>query len=473
MGEFGRKDCYAGGYREMWRIAAPLIVSMGSYTVMQFCDRVFLSRYSCTAIQAALPAGILAHTLVCFFQSLCSYSGTFTAHFFGAGETKRCVDSTVQGLWLAIASVPFILMLIPVGLWLMQLSSHSEAVLKDEQPYFIILMAGGFLVPLNAALGGYFTGLGRTEINMISNFFGCSLNILLNYVFIFGHWGVPEMGIRGAAYATLISAGTACLLQWVIFASSREVKERGLKKLLRLDIPLMKRILRFGSPSGLHLLMEVGSFSLFIMLTGKLGELSLAASNIGFSINNLAFSPLLGFGVAASTLVAQHKGAGNNEAAGRAGWTAVKMALIYMTMIGASFILLPRFYYELFNPKDAPFTAEQLLEVGRTMMIIMTSWGLFDAVAIVLGDALKGAGDTRFVMIFLSLSGWAILIPGAFISLYLGYGIVALWVWLAVYILFIMAGTTWRWCSGCWRDIKVIEPERMLEPVLPITDEVH
>lgn len=457
----------------MWRIAAPLIVSMGSYTVMQFCDRVFLSRYSCTAIQAALPAGILAHTLVCFFQSLCSYSGTFTAHYFGAGDIKRCADSTIQGLWLALASFPFIILLIPLGLWLMEITAHSAAVLSDERPYFIIQMAGGFLVPLNAALGSYFTGLGRTKINMFSNFFGCSLNILLNYIFIFGHWGLPEMGIRGAAYATLISAGTVCLLQWIIFVYSREVKERGLKNLLRLDIPLLKRILRFGSPSGLHLLMEVGSFSLFIMLTGRLGDLSLAASNIAFSINNLAFSPLLGFGVAASTLVAQHKGAGNSEAAGRAGWTAVKMALVYMTIIGSSFILLPRFYFELFNPKDAAFTAAQLLDLGRVMMIIMTSWGLFDAVAIVLGDALKGAGDTHFVMIFLSLSGWGLLIPGAFMLLYLGYGIIALWMWLAVYILFITAGTTWRWCSGHWRDIRVIEPERMLEPVLPIPDEVH
>ena len=323
------------------------------------------------------------------------------------------------------------------------------------------------------ALGSYFTGLGRTKINMISNFFSCSLNILLNYIFIFGHCGLPEMGICGAAYATLISAGAACLLQWIIFANSREVKQRGLKKLLHLDFPLLKRILRFGSPSGLHLLMEVGSFSLFIMLTGRLGDLSLAASNIAFSINNLAFSPLLGFGVAASTLVAQHKGAGNNDAAGRAGWTAVKMALVYMTIIGSTFIMLPRFYFELFNPKDAAFTAAQLLDLGRMMMIIMTSWGLFDAVAIVLGDALKGAGDTRFVMIFLSLSGWGLLIPGAFVLLSLGYGIIALWVWLAVYILFITAGTTWRWCSGRWRNIRVIEPERMLEPVLPIPDEVH
>lgn len=457
----------------MWRIAAPLIVSMGSYTVMHFVDRIFLARYSSTAIQAALPAGILAHTLVCFFQALCSYSGTFTAHYFGAGEIKRCVDATIQGLWMALASAPFIIMLIPLGLWLLKLTAHSAAVLSDERSYFTILMAGGFLVPLNAALGSYFTGLGRTKINMISNFFGCSVNIVLNYMFIFGNWGVPEMGISGAAYATLISAGSICLLEWIILTNSREVKERGLKNLLRLDFPLFKRILWFGSPSGLHLLMEVGSFSIFIMLTGKLGDLALSASNIAFSINNLAFAPLLGFSVAASTLVSQHKGAGNDQAAERAGWTAVKMALIYMTAIGATFVLFPRFYFEMFNPKDAAFTPAQLMELGVIMMVIMTAWGLFDAISIVLGGALKGAGDTRFVMWFLALSGWLLLIPGTFLLLHLGSGIIALWLWMAVYIIFVALGTTWRWCSGQWRDISLLELERLPEPVFAIPDEVH
>lgn len=461
-----------GGYTEMWRIAAPLILSMGSYTIMQFCDRIFLSRYSSITIQAALPAGILAHTLVCFFQSLCAYSGTFTAQYFGSGQSRRCVESTIQGLWLAVASWPVIILLIPVGLWLMTISAHSEAVLAAEKPYFIILMAGGFLVPLNAALGGYFTGIGRTRINMLANFTGCSLNVVLNYSFIFGRWGAPEMGIRGAAYATLISAGATCLLQWIIFVNTRAVKECELKRLLRVDVVLMRRIIRFGSPSGMHLLMEVGSFSLFIMLTGRLGELSLAASNIAFSINNLAFSPLLGFGLAASTLVAQHRGAGNQGAAERAGYTATKMALVYMVVIGATFVLLPRFYFDLFNPKDAAFTAGELLKVGRVMLIIMTLWGIFDAVSIVLSDALKGAGDTRFVMIFLTISGWCLLIPGTILLLYFDCGIIALWLWLAVYILFITAGTFWRWRSGRWKMIQVIESE-VVDPLLPITDEVH
>jgi len=456
-----------GGYREMWRIAAPLILSMGSFTIMQFCDRVFLSRYSSVTIQAALPAGILAHTLICFFQALAGYAGTFTAHYHGAKAADQGVRAAVQGLWLAFVSWPLIILLIPLGCWLMALSGHAPDVLAAENKYFIILMAGGIMVPLNAAIGGYFIGVGRTKINMFANALGCLLNIVLNYAMIFGHWGCPEMGIAGAAYATLISGLAACLLQLFIFFREQVTRTIGFSALLKIDTALMSRILRFGMPSGLQLLLDIGAFALFVMLTGRLGEVSLAASNIALSINNLAFAPLLGFGMAASTLVSQQQGAGNPEAAERAGYTGLKMGLVYMCAIGATFILFPKEYFELFRPKSASFSATELLAIGRTMLYLMTAWGLLDTVSIVLSGALKGAGDTRFVMVYMLLGGWLVLVPGTLLLLHLGYGILGLWVWLAVYISVLAIGFWWRWQQGRWKTIRVIDRPEHPEYLVP------
>jgi MATE family multidrug resistance protein len=490
----------------MWRIAAPLILSMASYTVMQFFDRVFLSRYSTVTIQAALPAGILAHTLICFFQALAGYAGTFTAHYHGAKDPAQCVRATVQGLWLALASWPLILLLIPLGNWLMFLSAHAPDVYAAERTYFVILMAGGIMVPLNAAVGGYFMGIGQTTVNMVANALGCSLNIVLNYAMIFGHWGFPELGIAGAAYATLISGFVTCLIQLVLFCRSRAVRQQALPgtargdtrpptpqavlagerprapkqlpragavSLWRPDFKLLSRIVRFGTPSGLQLLMDIGSFALFIMLTGRLGEVALTASNIAFSINNLAFAPLLGFGMAASTVVGQHQGARNPEAAMRAGYTGLKMGLVYMCVIGATFVFFPHGYFELFRPKNAAFTADELLALGRTMLLLMTAWGLLDTVSIILSGALKGAGDTRFVMVYMVLGGWLALVPGTLLLLHLGYGIIGLWVWLAVYISFLAVGFWWRWQKGAWKTIRVIEHREGLDYIPPVTDEIH
>ena len=457
----------------MWRIAAPLILSMASYTIMQFCDRVFLSRYSSVTIQAALPAGILAHTLICFFQALAGYAGTFTAHYHGAKDPQQCVRATVQGLWLAFASWPLILLQIPLGNWFMALSGHAPEVLVAEKTYFVILMAGGIMVPLNAAIGGYFMGIGRTTVNMAANTLGCSLNIVLNYMMIFGHWGCPEMGIAGAAYATLISGLVTCLLQIVLFVRAEPVRAIGLTGGFKPDLALMWRIVRFGTPSGLQLLMDVGSFAVFIMFTGRMGEVALAASNIAFSINNLAFAPLLGFGLAASTVVGQHQGAGNHEAARRAGYTGTKMGLIYMAVIGATFLLFPQGYFELFRSDDAAYSAEDLLGVGRTMLLLMTVWGLLDTVSIILSGALKGAGDTRFVMIYMILGSWGVLVPGTLVLLHFGSGILGLWVWLAVYVCVLAIGFWRRWQQGHWQHIRVIEVREGLEYIPPDTDEVH
>ena len=459
-----------GGYREMWRIAAPLILSMGSFTIMQFCDRIFLARFSSVSIQAALPAGILAHTFICFFQALAAYAGTFTAHYHGAKDRSQCVRSTVQGLWLALASWPLILLLIPLGCWLMVLSGHAADVLAAEKTYFIILMAGGINVPLNAAIGGYFMGVGRTQINLIANAFGCLLNILLNYLFIFGHWGLPALGIAGSAYATLISGAACCALQLVVFC--REQAATGCSVSWKPDLHLLERIVRFGTPSGLQLLMDVGAFAVFIMLTGRLGNLSLAASNIAFSINNLAFAPLLGFGMATSTVVSQHQGARRSDAAERAGYTGLKMGLLYMCVIGATFVLFPKGYFELFRSKNASFSADELLSMGRVMLYLMTAWGLLDTVNIVFSGALKGAGDTRFVMFYMVLSSWILLVPVTLLLLHLGYGIIGLWVWLTVYVYLLAVGFWWRWRQGRWKSIRVIEHSEGMECLSPRDDGV-
>ena len=441
----------------MWRIAAPLILSMASYTIMQFCDRVFLARYSSVTIQAALPAGILAHTMICFFQALTGYAGTVTAHYHGAKASAQCVRATAQGVWLALLSWPLIVLLIPLGLFLIDLSGHAPGVVAAEKTYFVILMAGGIMVPLNSAVGGYFMGVGRTTVNLIANAFGCSLNVLLNYVMIFGHWGCPEMGIAGAAYGTIISGAFTCLIEAAVFLREPAVRADGLLRVLKLDRALMWRIIRFGTPSGLQLLMDIGSFTVFIMLTGRMGELALAASNIALSINNLAFAPLLGFGLAASMVVGQHQGACNSEAAQRAGYTGLKMGLVYMCAIGSTFVLFPKVYFDLFYSGDAGFSVEDLLRLGRAMLLMMAAWGVLDTVSIVLSSALKGAGDTRFVMVYMIIGSWLVLVPGSFLLLRFGVGIIGLWAWVAIYVCVLAVGFWWRWQQGRWKAIRVIE----------------
>ena len=107
------------------------------------------------------------------------------------------------------------------------------------------------------------------------------------------------------------------------------------------------------------------------------------------------------------------------------------------------------------------------------MLLLMTFWGLLDTVSIVLSGALKGAGDTRFVMVYMIVGSWGILVPGTLILLYLGSGILGLWVWLAVYVCVLAIGFWWRWKQGHWQHVRVIELREGLEYIPPDTDEIH
>lgn len=459
----------------MWRIAMPLILSMGAMTIMQFTDRVFLSRYSSISLQAALPAGILAHTLICLFQSIAGYSGTFAAQYHGAKKPGHCVHATIQGLWLALASWPVILLLIPLGIWLISLGGHAPEVFAAEKSYFLILMVTGVVVPLNAAVSGYFMGIGRTNINLISSSLGCLINIVLDYALIFGVWGFPELGIRGAAFATAFSGLVTLTIQLVIFFRANAVHDyRDMKTeaaiahtniqwlVWKPDLTLLSRIFRFGTPNGLQILLDLASFSLFVILTGRMGNLALAASNIAFSINHLAFAPLLGLSWAAAAVVGQHQGAGNSNAAEKAGFTAMRMGLFYMALIGSTFIVFPHLYIALFNPKDAIFSAQDLLATGRLMLIMLTVWGFFDSISIVLVGALKGAGDTRFVLLYMALWSWGFFVPGSIFIVWSGQGILTLWLWLALYVCLFTSGIFIRWKKGTWKTINLIHHDEPL-----------
>lgn len=448
-----------GGYREAIRIAWPLVLSMGSFTVMQFFDRMFLAWYSPVAIQAALPAGILCFTLICGFMALAGYANTFVAQFHGARNPRGCSRATMQGVWLALASWPVLLLLIPMGRFLLSISGHAPEVLAQEKVYFSILMAGGVAIPLGAAISSFFTGRGDTVTNLYATVAGNVVNILLDYALIFGWWIFPELGIVGAGIATVIGGLVYPAILGVLFLSPRINAVYATRSNLGLDRDLLQRMIRFGLPSGVHLALDIGSFSVFVLMTGRMEALDLAVSNMALSINTLSFLPLIGISIAATTLVGQYQGQGQSAIAERAGWTTVKLGLLYMGVVGATFVLFPSAYFGLFLIRGDTFDPDAVVALGRWLLIIMTLWGGFDVGNLVLSGALKGAGDTRFVMLYSVGAAWGFMVPGVLvITLVLDAGVLALWSWVMAYIAVLGAGYVLRYRSGVWKSIRVIDP---------------
>ena len=451
-----------GGYREVGRVAAPIIVSMASFTLMQFCDRVFLARHGSVSLRASLPAGVLALTLTMFFQALAGYAGTFVAQYHGAGRQKECAGATAQGIWLALLSWPVCWALIPLGFWLLNLAGHPADVLEAEKTYLGILVAGGGFWALTHAVSGFFSGRGDTRTPMVASLVANLANIALDYAWIFGKWGFPALGIAGAALATVVSSALGLAFLGAIYWSPRFAERYDTRgNGLRYDRKQMGPLLRFGTPAALQTLQDVGAFAFFVVLLGRLPEADMAASNIAFSINNVAFMPLLGMGMAATIVVGQYQGARDSATAERAALTALKLGWIYMGAIALTFLLFPEPYYSLFTgDAEGMVPMAAVMEKGRWLLVMMAVWGMLDAINLIVSSALRGAGDTRFVLLATTLATWLLWMPGEVLLLLgLKAGLVAAWLWMTVFV-FLLAGVFWlRFRRGRWKAIEMIRRE--------------
>ena len=458
-----------GGWRELMRIAWPLIINSGTFAVLNFSDRLFLSWYSEDAFRASLPAGILFFTLVCGFMALAGFANSFVAQYWGAGDARGCARATAQAIIFALISMPLILLLLPVGIGLLRLSGHGPEVLPLEERYFrVLIWAGGGMV-MSSALGSFFSGRGKTFVIMGCNIFANGLNILLDYLLIFGKGGFPEMGIAGAGWATVIGSWASPLVFALIYFSPPVNARFHTRENLRYDPELFRRLVRFGLPAGIHWFLDVAAFTAFVLLVGRLGPIAHIASNIALSVNLVAFMPTVGMGVAASILVGQYLGRNDPENAARMGWTAWRIGIAYIASVGATFLLFPDFYINIFERKAAAGSIpyDELLRTVRILMAMLAVWGVADATALILAGALKGAGDTHFVMYFQSSVAWGFLVAGQLlIVLVLKQNVFVSWGWTLLYIIILGAGFALRFHSDRWKNIDLLG-RRAPPPVEP------
>jgi len=444
-------------YRGIIAISLPIIAGMAGRTIMMFCDRLFLAHHSQLELQASLPAGILSFTLLSILFGTVSYSSTFVSQYFGAGDREGCSRSLAQGLYLTMFSAPILAAITIPGSMLLNLSGHAPEVLALEQTYFRILMLSASGPVFTAAASSFWNGRGKTVPAMVAVLIGAGINIVLDYVMIFGKLGFPEMGIKGAAIATAISSFIPGAILTVAAYTGRSARNYRTRENFKFSWPLTKRILKFGFPAGLHIFMDVASFTIFIFIAGRLGVVDFTANNLAFSVNNLAFNPLLGFSFATTVIVGRCIGMGSTDMAIRATRRTLLLSLCYFVPLAATFVLFPGFYTKLFFSPDSACTIEELSSTAGKLLAIVAAWGVFDAVNLMYGGALRGAGDTRFVVWVSGLLGWLFWIPGIlYLYVVRHSGIVELWLFTSFYVALVALFFFFRFRTGKWKKIDLL-----------------
>jgi len=448
----------AGG-REVLIVALPLVVSTISWTVMTFADRMFLNWVSETAMSAAFSSSVIWFAVFCLPMGICGYVNTFVSQYHGNDQPERIGPSVWQGVWIALIVTPLAILIVPLAPWIFSFTKHSLESTRQEILYFQILCAGGPPLLIATALSAFYSGRGKTWVVMVVDASVSCLNLLLDYLWIFGYAGFPEMGIAGAGWATVTALWLKAIIYFVLFMRSENRKTFFTLVGARLDRDLFGRMLRFGGPSGVQVLLDVLGFTVFIVLMGRVGQLESAATTLAFSIASVAFMPIWGLSMAVQILVGQHLGEDRDDLAAQATWTSLHIGIAYIGGISLLYFFTPDlFLYGFFVSDTGPTAEDQTLRImAANLLKIVAAYNLMDATFMIFVSAVKGAGDTRFVMIasvlmgillaalsWLTIEHWKLSVYGCWIT-------VSFWV-CAMGVIFLV-----RFLGGKWRSMRVIE----------------
>jgi multidrug resistance protein, MATE family len=453
------------GGRDVLRIAIPLIISTATWTVMNFTDRMFLLWYSKDSMAAALPAGMVHFALVCFPLGVASYVSTFVAQYHGAGHPHHIGPAVWQGIRLGIYSFPLFLAMVPLSPWIFHLAGHDSKLACLETLYFQTALFGAGAEVMAASMAAFFSGRGVTWVVMVVDSSASALNIVLDWAWIFGYLGLPALGIEGAARATVVSLWCRVAVYAVLITLPRFRERYRTWSGRGFNAHLFRRLLRYGGPSGLQLLVEIAGFTLFILLVGNLGKDAMAATTLAFNVNCLAFVPTLGLGMALSIVVGQQLGKNKPELAARATWTSLRMAWGYMGTMALIYVLLPNLLLKGHELGVEPGELAKFDELRGTTVILLrfvAAYCMFDAMSVVFSGALKGAGDTRFILVT-SLLLTPMPVAAAWIGIH-WFGLGLYWCWTVITLWVCTFGMVYcvRFLHGRWRHMRVIEPELLV-----------
>ena len=444
-------------YIEILKLVWPLALGMINNAVLQFTDRMFLAHDSVEALEAVLPASALAWIFMSFFQSVVGYSNVFVARYYGAGETDKCRTCYHAAMCIAVVSGLLMLPLWPFGDWLLTLFSPSEAVGTLQRQYYDVVILGGFAIYGQMAAASYFTGQGRTRLVFWVNLIGNLINVGLDPVLIFGYCGFPQMGIAGAAYATVFAMVVQMvILVWAVRRDHAKDVPSSNSNIQTFDHSIIFSILRFGIPAGAYTVLNMLSFTIFVFFTGRIGSIELAVSNACFTVNYLLIAPMEGFSLGAATLVGQALGRKDVPEAFRAGNRTMTLGVVFVAVLSAVVIVFYRPILSVFASRVGAGDVSQFYALGFTLFILMAAWQVFDAADIVILGALKGAGDTRFVMGMMFVVSFLVWIPLVWIVSVFRNTMALLWGTIVVDVVILCAGSMVRWYGGFWKRIKMI-----------------
>ena len=450
----------AGSLAELLRVALPLMISSGSASLMYVADRVFLTSYSLDAVAAVSPAGMLNWTLLALGIGVCAYCNAFVSQYEGANKKDRVAAVIWQGVYFALAAGVIVLLCAPLAPYVFKAFRHERHIQELEAEYFSILCFGGPPLLIGQVLSAFFSGRGKTLVVMFVSVVSSAICCVLEYLLIFRF----DLGIRGAGAAHAIAYLSMAIMYiaWLWVDPAR--KAYHFKANLQFDRELFSRLLRYGFPSSIQTFFDIICFTIFLILIGQLGALPQKAASLAFNMNSLVFVPLMGLGTAVMSLTGRRFGEQRQDLASRTAWLAMGVSAVYVGAWMVMFLALPDLPLSIYsNSHEAEQFAAVRDEVARLLRYIAI-YSLFDAMLVVFSSATRGAGDTRFAMLFsLAVGALLMVLPTALavnlmendpVSGQPGFEVA--WISITASVVVLGVGFLIRFLQGHWKELRIV-----------------
>ena len=433
-----------GHVRAVLVLGLPLMASHVAQMSIHVTDTLMLGRYDVAALAAATVATSLFFVIFIVGSGFAMAVMPMVAEANAAGDPVRLRRVTRMGMWVSIlygaAFLPGIWLAEPV---LLAIGQEPEVAALGAEYLRIAGVLG--LVPqlLIMVLKSHLSALERTRPVLLATLAAAAANVPLNYALIFGNWGAPELGIAGAAVASVIV--TAIALVWTGLAAARATE--GAALYARLWVPdgeVLAAVVRLGWPIGLTMLAESGLFSASAVMMGWLGTVPLAAHGIAVQLSAIAFIVHVGLAQAATIRVGAAYGARDRAGLTGGARVALGVSAALVACSATAFWTVPGWLISLFL-RPGETEAAAILSLGAVLLFVAGIFQVADALQVMTLGLLRGVQDTRVPMILAALAYWAVGLPlGYALAFPLGMGPVGIWIGMAAGLWGAAAALSWR-----------------------------
>lgn len=386
-------------YRKLLKLATPLVLTQAGQMTVQLADNAMVGRYGTAELAAASFANSIYVVIMLFGLGLFLGLTPLVGRARGAGDDRQAASVMRSGFVLSALLIPPIMAVSWALIWAMPYMGQTDEVVRLSIPYYqtLVISLAPFLVfTLLKQIG---EGLGNTIVAMWATIISNTLNIILNYVLIFGRWGFPELGLLGAGYATLISRVAMPLLLYAGFISLPAIRRYFTSmRTVRATSQSVMGILRVGLPIAIQLVLEVSAFAISAVMMGWLGNVALASHQVAMGLATFTFMLANGVAMATTIRVSFQLGTGDAASVRRVSNSALHLVLAYMGLCGVGFLVF-RHQLPLLFTLDARVIAQ-----AASLLTVAALFQLFDGLQIVCLGILRGFADVRAPMFIAAFS---------------------------------------------------------------------